>query len=61
MECIDRCQFQRFQGKKFLCELYEDKLVCFKENGNVAVIRCKQCIEEHVEYEIAQKVFSDDS
>jgi hypothetical protein len=55
MECLDNCEFQNFKGKKFLCTLYEDELRCYKENGNVAVIRCKQCIEEKVEYELIER------
>lgn len=55
MECVDCCEFQKFDGKKFRCSLYESKLKCYKENGNVSVIRCKDCIEETVEYTLRSK------
>jgi hypothetical protein len=55
MECTNGCEFQKFKKKKFYCTLYEGELICYKENSNVAVIRCKQCIEEKIEYEIAKK------
>lgn len=50
MECVDECEFQKFNGKKFRCSLYETELKCYKENGNVSVIRCEKCIEETIEY-----------
>ena len=55
MECLDNCEFQNFKRKKFLCTLYEDELRCYKENSNVAVLRCEQCIKEKVEYDIITK------
>ncbi len=55
MECIEGCEFQKFKGKKFYCTLYEGELVCYKENSNLAVIRCVKCIEEKVEYNLTKR------
>ena len=56
MECVDCCEFQKFDGKKFKCSLYDEKeLKCYKENGNVSVIRCGKCIEETIEYTLKRR------
>lgn len=52
MKCHEKCEFQEFSDGKFECQLYESDLVCFKESGQVSVIRCKKCIEEKVEYDL---------
>ena len=52
MECVKRCEFQKFTGTEFYCSLYENELRCFKEKGNVSVIRCDQCIKEKIEYDL---------
>ncbi len=55
MKCVDGCEFQSFNGKIFKCTIYENKLSCYKENGNVEVIRCNQCIEDAIEYTLTRR------
>jgi len=60
VECVKRCEFQKFTGTKFICELYDGfpfiyLVTTVKENGDISVLRCNQCIKEKNEYDLIKQ------
>ena len=57
---MKRCEFQKFTGTKFICELYEGFPFTYlvtnvNENGDISVLRCNQCIKEKNEYDLIKQ------
>jgi len=45
-ECVESCEFLRFNRGKFHCKFYKDNLISKEIDSKVHIFRCNDCEEE---------------